>query len=122
MNKVILEGTVVGWPISHTYKYGDLIQFKVSTLSQCVNHKTGQSYLREDKHNVVCWDHPTRMGNVRRRRLLSAVYLNGGEQVRVEGKLRTKIQGFETVVSVEATSIKVKVGRYYRDIQTGRFA
>lgn len=94
----------------HT-KYHNLIKFDIETSTLARNAKTGKFYNRYDTHHIYVW-------NVTKE-CQQKLFL--GTVVRIEGVLRyKKVKGKEQI-SVEATSIKVKVGNYFKDIKTGKF-
>lgn len=106
MNKVILQGRVVGTTIKRhknvCYDYsGSLVTFVVDTEEECINHKTGVCYQRTDRHSVAVWGP-----------LADNVFekLQHGSQVQIEGAVRVK----RSTVHAGGVFWNIKPNSYHR--------
>lgn len=132
MNKVILQGKIVTYPYLkrnlRTDYSGKLVTFYLETEEVCLNHKTGERYKRTDRHSVVVWG-PLSDSVITKLGVGSKVQIEGAVRVKSTGGYRTAPFLYSsgswvpkrTYVNIEATSIKVKKGKYYRCIDSGRF-
>lgn len=82
VNKVILVGRLGKDPETRTLQDGAMVvNFSLATSESYKDKTTGEKKEVTDWHNVVLWNAPAEV---------AAKYLHKGDQVYIEGKMRTR--------------------------------
>ena len=82
VNRVVLVGRLGEDPQSKQFDSGrQLTTFSVATAESWKDIRTGERVLRTQWHRVVSWDNGAKM---------AAEYLSKGQEVCVEGRLKTR--------------------------------